>query len=264
MILDDIVQEKRDSLAREQKIRPLSVLAGETARLPKRRPAFVAALEQAAPPAVIAEIKKKSPSKGILRDHFDPAAIAKAYERAGAAAISVLTDGPFFGGSAADLRAVKQSVALPVLRKDFIISEYQVHETRLMGADAFLLIAAILERQDIENLRRLGEGLGLDCLIEIHDQADAEKVLPLKPKLLGINNRDLRTFDVDITTTAALIKRFLPNSLVVSESGIQINRDLLYLKGLGVRAALVGESLMTAPDIESALRALLGGSGGPR
>ena len=258
MILDDIVKSKRIEIDRSEKAKPLSELKAAVAKMAPRFRTFGTALTGKSPVAVIAQVKKQSPSNGILRENFDPVAIAKAYERAGASALSVLTDGPFFGGSPDFLSAIKRSVNLPVLRKDFILTDYQVYETRLMGADALLLIAAILEPAELKNLFLLSERLGMDCLVEIHDDADAEKTLALRPSLVGINNRDLRTFQVELKTTEKLVKRFLPTSLVVSESGIQKPQDLLYLRQLGVKAVLVGETLMKAPDVEMALRSLLG------
>jgi len=258
VILEDIVNSKRAEIERAQQDKPLAELKTAVEHLAPKFRSFAAALVGKSPVAIIAEVKKKSPSKGILREDFNPVEIARAYERAGASALSVLTDEPFFGGSADYLTAIKRSVTLPVLRKDFILTEYQVYETRLMGADALLLIAALLEPDDLENLFLLGERLGMDCLVEIHDERDAEKAMRIKPRLVGINNRDLRTFEVDKSTTERLAKPFLATSLVVSESGIQNSDDLLYLRQFGVKAALVGEALMKAPDIERALRTLLG------
>ncbi|MBI4353404.1 MAG: indole-3-glycerol phosphate synthase TrpC [Candidatus Omnitrophica bacterium] len=259
MILDVIVRHKKAEVRAREKKKPLSVLKRQVRALARRKPyGFAAALRKVSPVAVIAEIKKKSPSKGVLRKGFDPARIALQYEKAGAAALSVLTDEKFFGGSLEILKRVRRATGLPLLRKDFILSEYQVWETRLLGADALLLIAGILTRTELRRFSRLAHALGLDCLFEVHTESDLRKVLPLKPRLLGINNRDLRTFKVDLRTTEGLIKRLsLQKTFVVSESGIKTHGDLAWLGKLGVGAVLVGERLMTKPDPGEALREIM-------
>ncbi|HTL70601.1 MAG TPA: indole-3-glycerol phosphate synthase TrpC [Candidatus Eisenbacteria bacterium] len=258
MILDDIVRHKKIEIEAAKRAAPPERLRASVAALPPRRAVFAGALSREGRVAVIAEIKKKSPSKGLFRDDFDAVRIARDYESAGASALSVLTDERFFGGSAQILRDVRAAVRLPILRKDFILDEYQVYESRLMGADAILLIAAILSEDELRSFGALAASLGLDALYEVHGEEDARKVEAVRPGLVGINNRDLRTFEVDTTLTARLAPRFLGHALVVSESGIQSREDLLYLKGLGVRAALVGESLMKQKDVAGALRRLLG------
>lgn len=258
MILRQIVRQKLREIAVLKRTRPLASLKKVCAMLPAKKRVFEASLKKARGIAVIAEIKRRSPSKGLLRRDFSPAAIAKAYRRGGAAALSVLTDQKFFGGSADALKAVKRSVRLPVLRKDFILDEHQVYESRLMGADAVLLIASLLSRAKMRRLSELARRLGLDVLFEVHTAGEMRNVRSLKPGLIGINNRDLGTFRTDIRRTARLIKSAPKGPLIVSESGIQTHEDLLYLRGLGARAVLVGESLMREKNIERALKRLRG------
>lgn len=258
MILDKILKQKRKEINALRRSKPMPVLKREARALPKKKPFFLAALKKAGPVAVIAEIKQRSPSRGILRDHFHPAELARELERGGASALSVLTDEKFFAGSAAVLREVKSATHLPILRKDFILDAAQLFESRFMGADAVLLIAAVLSRKKLRALDALARSLGLDVLFEVHSAADTRKVLALKPRLVGINNRDLRTFRVDIRTTGRLAGKFRKNTLLVSESGIQNCKDLIYLRKFGVRAVLVGESLMRAKNPGAALRKLRG------
>lgn len=257
MILDDIVKNTKEELAARKSARPLETLRREARALPKRAAPFLKAL-QAAPFTVIAEIKHRSPSKGVLREDFDPVAIAREYEAGGAAALSVLTDEKFFGGSPQVLDAVRKATRLPLLRKDFVVDEYQVWESRLLGAAAVLLIADLLTAKQIAGFQALAVSLGLDALVEVHSQKDLEKALEAKPRLLGINNRDLHTFWTDIHVTERLAKDVPAGVFLVSESGIQKHEDLIYLKSLGVRAALVGESLMREKSPGDALKTLLG------
>lgn len=247
-ILDEIVEYKRRELEAQMRKRPLERLQKETARLRDRKPIFIKTIKRLKKMGVIAEIKKRSPSKGILRKDFKPIAIVRAYEKCGATALSILTDENFFGGSNAIFKKIRATTKLPLLRKDFTIHEYQIYEARLLGADAVLLIADILSPRKLKTLSVLAEALGLDVLFEVHTSRDIDKVLPLKPKMVGINNRDLRTFQVDLNVTKRLIRELPKTTLVVSESGIQTAEDLIYLKRLGVRAALVGESLMREKD----------------
>ena len=237
-------------------------LKAEVSLLPKKKRVFLDRLKQGSGIAVIAEIKKKSPSKGVLRKNFNPVRIAKSYWKGGARALSVLTDRKFFGGSVEILKKVRRVTPLPILRKDFILEEYQVYESRLLGADAVLLIASVLSKKALATLGRLAEKLGMDVLFEAHDGRDLSKILYAKPKMIGINNRSLNHFSVDIKTTEKLARRVPKNVLCVSESGIQTNQDLIYLKSLGIKAVLVGEGLMKAKNIESALRKLLRGARG--
>nr|WP_302104726.1 indole-3-glycerol phosphate synthase TrpC [Polycladomyces sp. WAk] len=211
-------------------------------------------------PALIAEVKPASPSKGTIRETVDPVQIAAAYERGGAAAISVLTDETFFSGRADYLTAVKQTVHIPVLRKDFLLDESQVVESRLIGADAILLIAAILDEERIVALSRRAHELGLEVLIEVHREEELDRALAAKPDVLGVNNRDLHTFVTDLATTERLCP-LLPDSIpVITESGIASPQDVARAAACGVDGMLVGESLMRQDDPESAVRALLTGA----
>ncbi len=207
--------------------------------------------------AIIAEVKRRSPSRGLIRADFDPVRIAGEYEKNGAAAVSVLTDATFFGGSNEDLAAVKKAISLPVLRKEFIIDPWQIHETRAIGADALLLIAAILDKSELREYRELAASLGLASLVEVHDRQELEAALDAGAEIIGINNRDLRTFITDITTSRALAPLIPAGRIVVAESGIRSRREVETLMQAGVRAFLIGETLVAAPDIGTALRGLL-------
>lgn len=209
-------------------------------------------------PAVIAEIKKASPSKGILRDPFDPAAIAQSYAAAGATCLSVLTDTDFFQGSDADLQAARNACSLPVLRKDFIIDPYQVHESRAIGADCILLIVAALSDLQMQELAWAAIEIGLDVLVEVHDREELERGLMLRTPLIGINNRDLRTFHTDIQTTIGLLPDVFHDRTVVTESGIHSHEDIALLRKHGVNAYLVGEAFMSAGDPGARLAELFG------
>ncbi len=226
-------------------------------KLPTRLRGFRAALGGPGV-AVIAEFKRRSPSAGILREQADVAEIVGAYERGGASALSVLTEGPNFGGSLADLRAARASCALPVLRKDFVVDEYQLLEARAAGADAVLLIVAALEDRALARLHDAARALDLDVLVEVHDRDELDRALAAEARLIGINNRDLRDFSVDVARTTLLREAIPPGITVVSESGIADARQLRELAAQGVDAVLVGESLMRAPDPAQALRQLLG------
>ncbi len=213
--------------------------------------------------AVIAEFKRRSPSAGQLRESPDVREMVTAYECGGAAALSILTDGPHFGGSLEDLRAARAASALPVLRKDFIVHPYQLHEARAAGADAVLLIVAALEPASLAELNAQARGLGLDVLVEVHDAHELGVALEVGADLVGINNRDLRDFSVDVQRTSRLLADVPPGTAVVSESGIATAEQLRDLQEQGVQAVLVGESLMRAPDPEQALRELCTLSGRP-
>jgi len=206
--------------------------------------------------AVIAEVKKASPSKGVLREHFVPAQIAESYERGGAACLSVLTDERFFQGSAAYLQQARAACTLPVLRKDFMVSDYQVFEARAIGADAILLIAACLDDAQLADLEAVALALGLAVLVEVHDGDELERALRLKTPLVGINNRNLRSFEVTLQTTLSLLPRVPAGKLLVTESGILARADVLRMRDAGVHAFLVGEAFMRAPQPGVALREL--------
>lgn len=253
-ILARIVAHKRQELAeRGAGLRLLERKAEES--VPSRR-GFRRALESAAGPAVISEIKKASPSKGLLSESFDPAGIARVYAQGGASALSVLTDERFFQGQWADLLAARSAVSLPVLRKDFTIDPLHVLEAAAMGADAILLIVAILETVELRSLREMAEGYGLDVLVEVHDEEEFERAVSSGATLIGVNNRDLRTFEVHLDTSLRLADRFPAGTLAVSESGIHANADVRLLHSAGYRAFLVGEHLMKSPDPAAALEAL--------
>ncbi len=206
---------------------------------------------------LIAEVKKASPSRGILCPEFDPVALARTYANNGAAAISVLTEEKYFGGHLNHLSEIRNKVEIPLLRKDFIFDPYQVYESRACGADALLLIAAILEPEPLAELLSLSRELGLSCLVEVHNENELEMALHSGAQIIGINNRDLKTFSVDIGTTQRLRPLVPKDKTVVSESGISRRQDMEYLKELGVDAALVGEALLTAGDIAAKMRELL-------
>jgi indole-3-glycerol phosphate synthase len=208
--------------------------------------------------AVIAEVKKASPSKGVLREHFVPAEIAASYERGGAACLSVLTDVQFFQGSADYLKQARAACALPVLRKDFMVDAYQVFEARAMGADCILLIAACLDDAQMADLEAQAMALGMAVLVEVHDGAELDRALRLKTPLVGINNRNLRTFEVTLDTTLGLLPRVPKDRLLVTESGILDAGDVKRMRDADVHAFLVGEAFMRAPDPGTALAALFG------
>lgn len=207
-------------------------------------------------PAVIAEVKKASPSKGVIRADFDPAAIARSYAAGGAACLSVLTDVDFFQGSDAYLQQARAACALPVLRKDFIVDPYQLYEARVLGADCVLLIAAALDDAQLAEYAFLAAELGMDVLLEVHDLDELERALPVPARLLGINNRNLRSFDVSLQTTLDLKAMVPADRLLVTESGILTRDDVALMRGEGVHAFLVGEAFMRQPEPGEALRAL--------
>jgi indole-3-glycerol phosphate synthase len=257
-ILDEILAHKRVEVAQAQRRTPPAELARRAAAMPPARGFRRALLAGGPGPRVIAELKRRSPSKGEIRRDFDPVAIARAYQAAGAAALSVLTDERFFGGSLAVLEAVRAATELPLLRKDFVIDPYQIDEARAAGADAVLLIVAALSAPELERLRAHAAGLGLDVLVEVHDEAELDLAKGAGADLIGINNRDLKTFVTDLGVTERLARRVPQGTLVVAESGIFGPEDVARLQRAGASAFLVGESLMREPDPGIALRRLLG------
>lgn len=257
-ILNKIVAVKREEVAAALKRKPLAAMRfGAESRVLTRD--FVGALRakiSAGKPAVIAEIKKASPSKGVLRADFIPADIAQSYAEHGAACLSVLTDKDFFQGSIDYLKQARASCSLPVLRKDFIVDPYQVYESRVMGADCILLIAACLDDAQMKALEALALSLDMAVLVEVHDRAELERALQLKTPLLGINNRNLQTFEVSLDTTLGLLKDVPADRLLVTESGISTPADVARLREAKVNAFLVGEAFMRAEDPGVALAGL--------
>ncbi len=252
--LDAIVAGHRQAAAADR--RTAADLLRQVESLPPTR-GFTAVLAAAEHLAVIAEIKRRSPSKGALRADLDPADLAQRYAQGGAACLSVLTDGPSFGGSADDLRTARAACALPVLRKDFTVCENDVLDARLMGADCVLLIAAVLSPEELRSLHDLAIAVGLDVLVEIHDEAELAKALDAGANLIGVNQRDLVTFDVDHERACRMASQ-MPSSVVrVAESGVRHAADAASLRAAGYHAVLVGESLVTAADPAAALHDLL-------
>jgi indole-3-glycerol phosphate synthase len=259
-ILAKICADTRAELARRQAQTDLAEIKAQARDADKPRGFGRALMDASAAgrPGLITEIKKASPSGGLLRMDFDPAALARAYEEGGAACLSVLTDLPYFQGEPDDLRAARAAVKLPVLRKDFILDPWQVYESRAMGADCILLIMAALEDALAREMEELARGLGMDVLVEVHDAAELDRALGLQTPLLGINNRNLKTLVTDIATTESLESRCPPDRFLVSESGIRTAADVTRLKKVGVQGFLVGESLMREADVAAATRRLLG------
>ncbi|HTN02013.1 indole-3-glycerol phosphate synthase TrpC [Planctellipticum variicoloris] len=256
-VLARIVAHKLTEVAAAKSARPVDELKRQIAAAPRVRD-FVAALRAAPTIGLIAEVKKASPSAGIIRADFDPVQIARAYEAAGASCLSVLTDEKFFQGHLDFLRAVRQAVGIPVLRKDFLIDPYQVLEARAAGADAVLLIAECLDDRQLRELYEATTALGMTALIEIYDPQNLDRVLPLNPPLVGVNNRDLRSFVTDLDQTLRIQPRVPVGTLLVSESGIKTRGDVERLRSHGVGAILVGETLMRSADIGAAVRELIG------
>jgi indole-3-glycerol phosphate synthase len=255
VILDDIAAYKRIEVESRKKdaANRYEAPTGTTTR------DFAAALRrpEGALPRIIAEVKKASPSKGIIRPDFDHVGIAKSYAHSGAAAISVLTDEKFFQGHLDYLSECRASVSLPVIRKDFIIDESQIFEARIAGADAILLIVALLDVQTLRSFQAVAKGLGMASLVEVHDKDEMEKAIESGAEIIGINNRDLQTFKVDIGTTFRLVPLIPPGKTIVSESGISTSDDLKRLADANVDAALIGETFMRAPDPGEKLRELI-------
>lgn len=259
MILTRIVETKRIEIEEAKKTKPLAELKKEAGKI-SLVSSFRKNISRPHHLNLIAEIKKASPSKGVIREDFNPGKIAAIYQASGAQAISVLTDEKFFQGHLDHIKIVKECSSLPILRKDFIIDEYQIYESLVAGADAVLLICDILSGEELDKFHSLAVSLGLDVLVETHNDEDLKKAVSSGASVIGINNRDLQTFKVDINVTERLVKHIPPHKTIVSESGIKTHEDIMFLKALGVNAALIGETFMAAPDIGAKIREILGHS----
>ena len=264
-ILETIVETKRGEVAEAKRVRPVAELRDAVARVDPPRDFYAAIVGGDSGIRLIAEIKKSSPSAGLIREDFDPVAIARIYESAGASALSVLTDRTYFSGDLSFVEVVRRAVGLPVLRKDFIVDEYQVVESRAAGADAILLIVGVLSVGQIEAWSATAAGFGMTTLIEVHNAEQCRTILGLigedRRCLLGINNRDLRIQKTDIGNTARVAEGLPSGTPFVAESGIKTREDVLRLQQDGARALLIGETFMRAPDIAAEVHRLLGGNG---
>ena len=257
MILGKIVQKKREEVALRKEMVSLSSLK-ERAVAIGGQSMFKRNISRKGHINLIAEIKKSSPSRGIIRGDFDPVQIAWSYQMAGASAISVLTDERFFDGKLEYMAMAKERVNVPIMRKDFIIDEYQIYESAASGADAILLIARILTQEELSDYLVVARDIGLDCLVEVHNEEELEKALRGHAAIIGINNRDLSTFRVDFSMTERLIRLIPENKVIVSESGIETYEQVMFLKSLGVNAVLIGETFMRATNIGQKVREVMG------
>jgi indole-3-glycerol phosphate synthase len=255
--LHEIFENKRREVSESKKIAPLAAIREAAASAEPPR-GFLAALKNSSKrPALIAEVKKASPSMGLIRAEFNAVSIAKAFEAAGADALSVLTDEKYFQGSASNLQRVREAVSLPLLRKDFVDDPYQVFEARAWGADAILLILAALDRSNAQDLLELSRGIGMDTLVEVHDLFEAELAMKLGAKLIGVNNRSLHTFKTDIDTSVQILPQ-LVNAFRVAESALNSHEDMVKMKSAGADAVLIGTAFCSTPDIESKVKEVMG------
>ena len=258
MILSRIIEEKKKAIEQAKSTLSLDEIAKKLEGSAQRHRRFTKEISKEHHINLIAEVKKASPSRGVLRKDFDPVKIACAYQRSGASALSILTEEKFFLGKLEHIKKVKEVSDLPILRKDFIIDPYQIYESAFYGAEAILLIADILSEEELEALYSLSRKVGLDAVVEIHNEEDLKKALLVDAKVIGINNRDLHSFNVDLGLTTRLIKAIPEGKIIISESGIKSHEDVMFLKSIGVAAVLIGEAFMTAPDIGTKVRELMG------
>ncbi len=258
-ILDEIIENKLIEIEQSEKTFPLGKIADGLGSAPAVRD-FYAALKPHGNLRIIAEIKRASPSKGIISKDFDPVRIARSYASSGASALSVLTDEKFFKGSLEYLSQIRNAVDIPLLRKDFIMKPYQVYEARHFGADALLLIVAALKQDELCELLELTEALGMNALVEVHDEHELERALSARAKIIGINNRDLKTFTVDLNVSLNLSKKVPGETIVVAESGIRTSDDIAKLRSEGVHVFLIGETFMKTPDPGQELGKLISSS----
>lgn len=256
MILTKIIEEKRREIDRASGRVPLGDLKKKAASI-YIKSSFKKNISRKGHVNLIAEVKKSSPSRGVIRPDFHPLQIALTYQASGSSAISVLTDERFFDGKLEYLKSIKERVTIPVLRKDFIIDEYQVYEAAVNGADAILLIAHILTHEELNRLYALAVDLGMDVLVEVHNEEEVHKALSTPAGIIGVNNRDLNTFDVDISTTQRLIHMIPENKIKVSESGIKSYEEIMFLKSLGINAVLIGETFMRSDNIGDKIREMM-------
>ena len=253
--LDDIIEHKKHKLEKVQETLSLDEI--ERTASPVKNRGFKKAISKSGRMNLIAELKKASPSHGVIRHDYDPEAIARIYKKSGAAALSVLTEDKYFQGSLDHLKAVRQAVDLPILRKDFIISEYQIYESAIAGADAILLIAALLDRGMLKALFHEARSLGMDTIIEVHDQRDLDKALGIEAEIIGINNRNLRTLETDLDITRVLVVKVPAGKIIVSESGVRDPEDVQSLASTGVKAVLIGTVFMEADDIAAEVKRVM-------
>lgn len=256
MILDEIIEKRILQLEREKAAADFETVKKAAEKSDRIPISFKEALAKPNILSVISEVKKASPSKGLIQPDFDPVKIAKEYEANGADAVSCLTEEHFFLGCSEYFKAIRKEIALPMIRKDFIIDEYQIYEARLMGADAILLIAAVLDDEKLKRFKAIADSLGMDILAETHDEKELERVLELDFNIIGINNRNLKTFEVTLETTARLSGMIPNGKVIVSESGIKDNADMKTVRSYGADAVLIGETLMRSGNIGATLAAL--------
>ncbi|MGN0621006.1 MAG: indole-3-glycerol phosphate synthase TrpC [Porcipelethomonas sp.] len=258
MILDEIIKKRKLQLEKEKQILSFEKVkkAAEMMNTPCR--SFYSALKKDKL-SVIAEVKKASPSKSVIKEDFHPLEIAVNYEKAGADAISCLTEEHYFQGSSSYLKAIREKVSIPILRKDFIFDEYQIYEARTIGADAVLLIAAVLDTETMKQFSTIAHSLGMDCLFETHCEEELESVLKCSPKIVGINNRNLKTFEVSLENTKKLASKIPPECVIVSESGIADNSDMKTVRQSGADAVLIGETLIRSDNIAETMKTLRAG-----